>query len=192
MANVNTFAAIRNLSLGNVTSTSAFPTVSGGSTRAFVGVRADLGSGVGIMDGVPFRVRAVIKAVPGTSGNGTAAVYWYAGANTDLTTLTSDKIFLTSGAVALGTQGASYYVLSAMLIWDSVAKRLAGVNETSFHTIATPAALFSGAFAVTATNNPVATSVTSIDSLKFFATFLFGTSNASNAATLVELNLDSV
>ena len=191
MANCNTFSAVYNKSLGNVTSISAFPTVAGGSVRQLVGVPADVAGG--IYDGLPFRVRAVWKAVPGTSGNFTASVYWDSAANTDLTTLTGDKIFLTSGAVALGTQGASTFVLSATLVWDSTADRLAGVNDPqSFHTIATPAVLFSGASAVTATNNPVATSVTDVGNLKFFATGLFGTGNASNAVTLVELALERI
>jgi hypothetical protein len=190
MANANTLQAIRGKSLGNVTTASAFPTVAGGAVRATVGIPADISGG--IFDGVPFRVRAIFKAVPGTSGNGTFAVYWNKGDQTDLTTFTNDKVFLTSGAVALGTQAASTFVLSAMLIWDSAAQRLAGVNETSFHTIATPAALFSGAFAVTATNNPVATSVASVAAIQFFATALFGTGNASNAATLTELSIEQV
>lgn len=191
MANCNTFSIVRNLSLGNVTSTSAFPTVSGGSVRQLVGIPADVSGG--IHDGLPFRVRAVFKAVPGTSGNFTGSVYWDSDANTDLTTLTGDKIFLTSGTIALGTQAASTLVLSAVLVWDSTALRLAGVNDPqSFHTIATPAVLFSGASAVTATNNPVSASVASVDKLKFFATGLFGSTHADNAVTLVELAIEQI
>ena len=192
MSNVNTFARLSNLVQGNVlTNPSAFPTVSGGAVRARVGIRADVSAG--IFDGLPFRVRGVWKAVPGTAGNYTASVYWDAGTNTDLTTLTDEKIFLTSGAIALGTQAASTFVLSAVLVWDSSAKRLAGVNDPqSFHTIATPAVLFSGASAVTATNSPVATSVASVSAIQFIATGLFGTTHASNAATLVELALEQI
>ena len=194
MSNVNTFARLSNLVQGNVlTNPSAFPTVSGGSVRARVGIRADVSSG--IFDGQPFRVRGVWKAVPGTSGNYTASVYWDAGTNTDLTTLTDEKIFLTSGAVALGTQASSVFVLSAVLVWDSSTKKLCGVNDPqSFHTIATPAVLFSGASAVTATNNPVvaAAGVASVDKIQFIATGLFGTTHASNAATLVELALEQI
>lgn len=191
--NCNTFASIVNKVQGNVLSNaSAFPTVAGGSTRAVVGVRSDISGG--LFDGVPFRVRGVWKAVPGTSGNYTASIYWNKGDNTDLTTFTNDKIFLTSGAIALGTQAASTFVLSAVLVWDSSAQRLAGVNDPqSFHTIATPAVLFSGASAVTATNSPVVSSgLTAVSQLQFFASGLFGTSNAANAATLVELSLEQI
>jgi hypothetical protein len=190
--NCNTIAALRNLSLGNATTASAFPTVAGGTVRASVGLNADLAGG--IFDGNPFQVRAVFKAAPGASGNFTASVYWYGDQTvTDLTTFTSDKIFLTSGAVALGTQAASTFVLSATLVWDSSAQRITGVNDAnSFHTIATPAVLFSGASAVTATNNPVATSVASVDKCRFFATGLFGTSNAGNSVKLVELAINQL
>jgi len=187
---MNTFASIRGLSQGNVVATSVFPTIAGGSLRAFTSIPQDIAGGV--MDGVPFRVRSVVSAVPGQSGNFTTSVYWNSGGNTNLTTLTNDKIF-TSGAVALGTQVQSVFILSAVLVWDSVAQRLAGVNETSFHTIATPAALFSGAFAVTATNNPVSAGpITNISGLQFFATGLFGTSDPANSCKLIELSLERV
>jgi hypothetical protein len=189
--NCNTIAALRNLSLTNPTATTAFA-VSGGTTRASVGLNADIAGG--IFDGNPFQVRAVFQAIPGTSGNVTASVYWYGDATvTDTTTLTSDKVFITSGAVALGTQAASTIILSATLVWDAKAKRIAGVNDPqSFHTIATPAVLFSGASAVTATNSPVATSVSTVDGCKFFATGLFGTSNAGNSIKLVELAINQL
>lgn len=192
MANSNTVAILRGLTQGNVlTNASAFPKVAGGTTRAVLSLPQDISGG--IYDGQPFRIRAVVNAVPGTSGNYTFSVYWNKGDNTDLTTFTNDKIFLTSGATALGTQANSTFVLSAILVWDSVAQRLAGVNETSFNTIATPAAFFSGAFAVTATNNPVvASGLTNVSQLSFFAAGLFGTSNAANAATLKELSIEQV
>lgn len=191
MANMNTFAALRGLTQGNVTAISAFPTVAGGTTRATVGLTNDVAGNV--MDGVPFRIRSIVSAVPGQAGNLTTSVYWNSGGNTNLTTLTNDKIFLTSGAVALGTQAQSVFVMSAVLVWDSVAQRLAGVNETSFHTIATPAALFSGAFAVTATNNPVSAGpITNVSGLQFFATALFGTSDPGNSCKLIELSLERV
>lgn len=190
--NCNTIASIRNLSLGNVTAITAFPTVAGGSVRASVGLNNDLTGG--LFDGNPFQVRAVFQAVPGTSGNVTASVYWYGDTSVnDTTTLTSDKIFLTSGAIALGTQAASTIIMSATLVWDSKGQRIVGVNDAnSFHTIATPAVLFSGASAVTATNSPVATSVSTIDKVRFFATALFGTSNANNSAKLIELSINQL
>lgn len=190
--NSNSFAALRNLVLTNPTTASAFPTVAGGSVRAVVGVRADIASG--IFDGVPFQVKAVFKAVPGTSGNFTGKVYWDAGTLSDLTTFTDDKIFLTSGAIALGTQAASSFVLSATLVWDSLAQRLAGVNDPQcFHTIATPAVLFSGASAVTATNSPVSVGpITNVSGLSFFAVGLFGTTSGANVVTLVELSINQL
>lgn len=190
MSSVNTFAAARGYVVGNVTSETVFAP-SGATVRSPLAVRSDISGG--ILDGMPFRLRAVVKAVPGTSGNFTAAVRFNSGANTNLTTFTSDNVFLTSGAVALGTQAASVFALSAVLVWDSAAQRIAGVNESvCFHTIATPAVLFSGASAVTATNNPVATSVTTVAGLSFIVTGLFGTGNAANAATLLELGLDQI
>ncbi len=191
MANVNTFSIIRNLSQGNVlTNPSAFPTVAGGLVRATVGIPADVSTGIN--DGLPFRVRGVWKVVPGTSGNYTASIYWNRGDQTDLTTFTNDKIFLTSGAIALGTQASSTFVLSATLVWSSTELRLSGVNDPQcFHTIATPAVLFSGASAVTATNSPVAAAnVATVDKIQFFASGLFGTTHASNAATLLELAIE--
>jgi hypothetical protein len=190
MANANTITKIGPLSLGNVTAITAFANAAG--ARASVGLNADLAGG--IFDGNPFQVRATFLATPGTSGNFTASVYWYGDTTvTDTTTLTSDKIFVTSGATALGTQAASTIILSATLVWDSKAQRIVGVNDPqSFNTIATPAVLFSGASAVTATNNPVATSVATVDKCRFFATGLFGTSNAGNSAKLIELAINQL
>lgn len=192
MANCNTIQAIRNKVQGNVTAESAFPAVAGGTVRALCAMDADIAGG--IFDGLPFRVRATFKAVPGASGNFTGKVYWNNGANTNLTTFTNDAVFLTSGTIALGTQAASILTMSATLVWDSVAQRLAGVNDPqSFHTIAVPAVLFSGASAVTATNNPVSAGpITNLSGASFFATALFGTGNVANATTLLELALEQI
>lgn len=141
-----------------------------------------------IFDGRPFKVRAAFKATGGAAGNFTGKVYANLGGNTNLTTFTNDVNVLSTGAIATAGASITAYV-EGIFIWDSASQQLAGAQGLCINNIGTPAVLNSGAFTVTSTN-PVKTSLALSGNIQFFATGLFGTSNAGNAVTLTELSIE--
>lgn len=185
MPNLETFARALNLPLsqGNVTAETAFAASSGGTTRALVQIE----DSQSFIDGQPFRVQAVVRPKSGGAINYTFAIYANLGGNTNLTTFTNDAKIATSGAQAMGST-TNLIFLSAVVVWDSVTKQLAGYMSDCFSNLATPAVLNSGALTIASTN-PIGTSVAGLTSLQFFVTGLFGSSNANNAASLLDFSL---
>lgn len=141
-----------------------------------------------LFDGRPFKVRAAVKATGGGAGNVTLNVYANLGGNTNLTTFTNDVKVLSTGAIATAGAAITAYV-EGIFIWDSTSRQLAGVQGLCINNIGTPAVLNSGAFTVTSTN-PVKTSLALSGNIQFYATALFGTSNAGNTVTLTELSIE--
>jgi hypothetical protein len=129
-------------------------------------------------------VTATFKVKGGAAGNFTGKLYWNSGANSGLTAFTGDALIMASAAVP--TAGANIAVsLRARCFWDSASQQLMATALEVLSNIGTPT--FAGEAA--ASTIPVATSLATTDKLQFFATALFGTSNAGNVATLVELSI---
>jgi len=189
---------------GNVVSnpTAATPTIfpasSGGSVRATVGwpayteldptSSAATSLPASVVDGHPFKVKACLKATAIQSENVTFSLYWNSGANTDLTTVTSDKLLISTGTMATGGAASISAYIEAVCLWDSVSQRLATVQMLGLKNIPTPAVINSGAMTISSPN-PTTTAKATSDLLQFFATVAFSTSGVGDVATLVELSI---
>lgn len=201
MANQNTIAGVYNLTQGNITTESAFPTLNplgaqSPSLRAVIALPASYTTAAqpneaslpGYTAGVTIlntfeskllRIRAAAKVTGGTTTNFTLKVYANLGGNTNLTTFTNDTNLMTSGAVAVNSTTKTF-VLDALVVWDNVGARIDGSFQIQAGSSYTSPATLSNA----------ATSVTFPWGL--FATGLFSAGNASNAVTLTELVIDQV
>lgn len=197
----NTIQLITNVTQGNVIAESAFPAVTGGTTRGVVKVPRATGWGTvsgsvveaqlpqSVVDGHPFKVKASFKATGGGVLTFDGKLYWNCGSNTNLTTFSSDVKIADSGALAMAASTNSIY-LEAICLWDSGSGRLMAVQGLCMNNIAANAILNSGAFTLFNTTTPVATAQATSDDLQFFATGLFGTTNAANSVVLVELSIE--
>lgn len=200
MANVNSLSAVYNLTLGNVTTESAFPAKNpiggssagygAGTTRAFVAPPVSPAGAFDLFDGRPLGVFADLVLTAGASENITVKLYLNAGGNTNLTTFTNDVNFYSTSTVATGAAITAPLSIDVRLYWDSVGQAISGYLVN----------LYKGINATTAISGPtilnsgtaVSTSITTEQlayGVGIFCTVLFGTSNASNAAVLKELSL---
>lgn len=180
MSSILSANAFQNSALTNPTSESAFPTVTGGSTRVIVGPPPGL-AGTQI-EGRIIQVRLAVKVTGGTTTNFTLALYWYNSVNTDLTTFTGDIKIAATTAIAINSI-SGMYVMSADLAWDTISQRLMGAFE--YFTTNT------GAFTAKAATT-VATGVTGCDKFKFFATGIFSGTNANNLCTISDFTLNLI
>ena len=182
--NYNTVSSYQLLSQGNVTSESAFPLASGGSTRAVLVLPSIVSSGS--IDGRHFRIRVAFKITGGTTTNFTPAVYWNSGSNTNLTTFTSDVKLMSLAAFAVNST-TRMCELDGDLLWDATSNRLLG----SYYAISDPVGgnPTYTARAIMTTSPPTPSTVPAIG---FFVTGLFSASNAGNLVTLTDFTLDIV
>lgn len=203
--NLNTAASLGGLSLGNVTSETAFPSATGGSTRGVLTLPPDplflpstAGAAVAVpwayVDGIPFLVKACCKVTSGGAGTFQFQVYWNSATATDLTTFTSDIVIATdiyTGPTTPATGGVpcSFY-LEALCLWDSKSQQLCAAQGLGIGNVTTTPIRVYGPWTVTPVGSPVATGLAASSQLQFFATALFGTTHATNSATLVELSIE--
>lgn len=199
--NTNTIGYIAGNTVSNPTAATdtIFPTVAGGSVRATIGWPAftewDPTSSpvaslpASVVDGHPFKVKAAVKFTAIQSENVTFKLYWNAGVYTDLTTLSSDKLLVSTGTMATGGAVSGSAYVEAVCLWDSASQRIATVQMLGLKNIPTPAVINSGAMTISSTN-PTTTSKATSDLLQFFATVAFSTSGVGDVATLTELSIE--
>jgi len=195
MANLNTFFQLSNLPgpISTVETAIAAVNAIGGVTttpstiRALASVRQDAAGG--FFDGHPFKIRAIGKAIGTGAGNFTMNVYFNSGANTNLTTFTSDVLVVGSGAVAVASKPA-VAVCEGLIMWDSSTQQVMGLKVETFNNIVPTATIPLATPAVTAATLSAAGTTTNVSGLSFFVTF---TSSANiSSTTLIELALEQV
>ena len=189
MANTNSFALLKDLTANFSATNTAVASSSSATTRALLKVRPDILTGV--FDGHPFKIRAVVRGAASGAGNLVVNLYWDSGTDTDLTTFTSDILFMASGNLALATSSGVMY-MEAIVLWDSAAGRLAAhwQDAGGFANLVTTPAIIKSSGAV-ATVNPIhASTVNTTEELSFFA----ATSISANGTSckLLELALDQI
>jgi len=196
MANINTFAQIQDLAGPISTTETAVATVNGiggitatptlSTIRALVAPGNDVAGG--FLDGHPFLVKGIAKAIGTGAGNFTFNIYWNVGTNTNLTTFTSDVLLIGSGAIAVASKPA-VALLEAMVMWDSSLQQVMAVKTRSYNNLITTPAVPVVTPALSATNPLVAAAVvTNASQLAFFATITC--SAGITSTTLIELSLE--
>lgn len=196
MANINTFAQIQDLAgpiaaaetavaavnaIGGVTPTTA-------ATRALVSCSNDVAGG--FLDGHPFWVKGIAKAIGTGAGNFTFNIYWNVGANTNLTTFTNDVLLIGSGAIAVASKPAVAF-LEAMVMWDSSLQQVMAIKTRSYNNLVATPAVPVVTPALSAANPLVAAgTVTNPSQLSFFATITCSANISST--TLLELALEQI
>lgn len=195
MANINTFAQIQDLPgpISTVETAVASINAIGGTTtpgastvRALVACPSDINGG--FLDGHPFKIRGIAKAIGTGVGNFTFNVYFNIGTNTNLTTFTNDVLLVGSGAVAVASKPA-VAVVEGLVMWDSSLQQVMCLKVETFNNIITTPTI-PVATPVVGTNLAATTVVTNPSQLAFFATF---TSSANiSATTLIELALEQI
>jgi len=179
MANSTTIAACHGtVGQGNVTAETAFGQASASTTRAF----AQLPSWVGndMIDGRELIVRAAWLVTTGGSLTYVPAIRFYRGDQTALTTFTNDVAVCVPSAVTIGT-ATRLLTINARMNWDKATARLNGCYTLQADTAFTAwAALTAG----------LSANVTNASAIGFFATGIFGTTQASNVALLKYLEID--
>lgn len=188
MSNMNTFAGVYNLA-GPISTVETAVAIPGSTTvRQLLAPPQDIATGV--LDGRMFRVRAVAKAVGTGAGNFTFNLYFNFGANTNLTTFTSDVLIVGNGTVAVASKTA-VSTMSALLFWDSTLQQLSGVKEFVWNSIVTTPTLTLATPAVTATQPLSATTVTTnVSGIQVFATITCSANITST--TLTELSFERI
>ena len=189
MANVNTFGLLKDLTANYSATNTAVASASDATARALLKVRPDILTG--IFDGRPFKIRAVVRGAASGAGNLVVNLYWDSGTDTDLTTFTSDILFMASGNLALATSSGVMY-MEATCLWDSASGRLAAhwIDAAGLANLVTTPAIIKSSGAV-ATVNPIhASAVTATEDLSFFV----ATSISANGTSckLLELALDAI
>lgn len=197
MANINTFAQIQDLPgpISTVETAVASINAIGGTTtpgastiRALVACPSDINGG--FLDGHPFKIRGIAKAIGTGAGNFTFNVYFNIGTNTNLTTFTNDVLVVGSGAVAVASKPA-VAVVEGLVMWDSSLQQVMALKVETFNNIiTTPTIPLATPAIIAATTLAATTVVTNPSQLAFFATF---TSSANiSATTLIELTLEQI
>lgn len=185
MSNMNTFAGVYGLPGATSATETAVAQFNSTTTRAVVAPPQDVASG--LLDGHPFLIKGMAKAIGTGVGNFTFNIYWNNGVNTNLTTFTNDVLVIGSGAIAVASKPA-VAILEAMIVWDSSLQQVMGVKTRSYNNLtATPAVpLVTPAL----TTNPLvaAGTVTNVSGLQFFATVTCSANISST--TLLELSLE--
>lgn len=160
--------------LVNPTAKSAFPTITGGSTRAVLSDR-----NYGSMHGRLFRVRAAFKVTGGTTTNFTPSIMLNSGANTNLTTFTSDTDLTALSARAFNSV-TRMWSITLELIWDGTTQALYGRKIWLQDTVFATPVVISG-------SGPTVSAATGFD---FICTGFFSVSNAANTAVVTEFTMD--
>lgn len=178
MARTDTISkGLKATSLTNPTAATVFKSVDNASYAAFVRVPGFSGD----TDKV-FRLRARGRATTGTSGTFKATLQY----SSDITSTTAatagsntDFYALTARTLATITR---FWKVECVVAWDSTSQRMVGQDEGSFNaeTIETSGAIISALTAVDLTTGKCG----------FVVSAIFGTSNASNVATLDSLELE--
>jgi hypothetical protein len=127
----------------------------------------------GVMDGIPFKVRACFKVT--TGGTSTVIIAIYAG-----TTITSGNKVASITSPSLATASTSGW-LEAYLIWDNVAQKFSGYQVGAFGT-ATP-------LANTALSNTAVTVTTSLATMQFVCTGNMGTGSITSTMVLTDFGI---
>lgn len=179
MAGANSvWVAKKASALSNPTSATTFKSADVAANAVFVKVPS---SACHLISGRKFRVRASGTATTGTTSNFKATIQYAAditGANGATAASNTDAVALTNRSLATITR--SWYI-EADFIWDSTSQRLTGqANGVNGETIETA--------------NAIITALTSVDlsteTAGFVVSAIFGTSNASNSASLVDFSLE--
>lgn len=197
MATINTFAQIQDLpgpiavaetavatinGIGGITATPTLSTI-----RALVAPPQDIAGG--FLDGHPFLVKGIAKAIGTGAGNFTFNIYWNVGTNSNLTTFTSDILLIGSGAIAVNSKPAVAF-LEAMVMWDSSLQQVMAVKMKSYNNLITTPAVPVVTPLLSATTPLVAAAVvTNASQLAFFATITCSANISST--TLIELSLEN-
>lgn len=166
-------ASAPNTTIATSTTETAMPSVTGGAIRNLVGFSS---FPAGDYDGKLFRLKCFIKLLTGGT-NLTTKVYWNSGANTNLTTFTSDVVI--ANVIFNSASSPSLFAFIIDLTWE---KRV-GVLEGYYFAQATSASSTWAALDA----NPTSAALTT---LNFFAT----TTNSVNGATaaLVNFTLEQI
>jgi hypothetical protein len=131
-----------------------------------------------------------LKATAIQSENVTFKLYWNAGVYSNLTTLSSDKLLVSTGTMATAGAASISAYIEAVCLWDSVSQQLATVQMLGLKNIpTTPAVINTGAMTISSPN-PTTTLKATSDLLQFFATVAFSTSGVGDVATLTELSIE--
>lgn len=191
MANANTVNSLPfNLTANSTSTETAVAAVSGGTTRAVLGMRPDI-AGATYFDGRPFKLRVVAQGVASGAGNFVVNTYWNSTSNTNLTTFTNDVLIIGSGNQALASKSGIVF-MEAICLWDSTLQQISAFwNEAAglAGLVTTPAIIKTSA-AVTATNPVTATGVGTLNLVQFFVTTSISANGTS--AKLLEFSIDTI
>lgn len=190
---MNTVFAEYNL-VGPTSSTeTAVASVTGGTTRAILGLTSEPLKAQGLFDGRPFKVRVVSQAVATAASNFTVNLYWNSTSNTNLTTFTNDVLIIGSGAQAAASKWATVF-MEATCMWDSTSTQfIAFWNETAgaANIPTTPAIIKSSASLIAAGSGIVSSSAVGTPNLvQFFVTHT--SSGTTTSSTLLEFAIDRI
>jgi hypothetical protein len=167
---------------GNVTAETAFGLISAPTTRAFMAWPANYPPSANTLDGREFWLRLGILVTTGGSITYGPSIRLYSGANTGLTTFTSDTAIITPSAPTIST-ATRLITIFARCQWDITSAHLNGsytleVDSAYTATAALTAGLTSG--------------VATQSAIQFCVTGIFGTTNASNNAILKYFEMDLI
>lgn len=175
MANANSvYRAKKASALSNPTSATVFKQSDDATRAAFVQAKD-------IVSGKPFRVRASGTATTGTTSNFLATIQF----TSDVTSTScataannTDAAALTNRSLATVTRS---WMLDAVFVWDSVSQRLTGQkNGVNGETIETASVIITALTSVDFSTNKCG----------FVVSAIFGSTNASNSASLVDFTLE--
>lgn len=177
--NSNTIAACHTcVASGNVTAETAFGIAPANTVRAFAQLPASVNNDV--FDGKELLIRAAWLVTTGGVITYLPSIRFYRGDQTGLTTFTNDVAICTPTAVSIATT-TRLLTINARINWDKTTARLNGAYALQADTVFTAwAALTAG----------LSANVANASALGFFATGIFGTTQASNTAILKYLEID--